>query len=201
MEQKQDGALEASAQYPPATRSQSRPIKSLLIFTILGSPQKKALSYLHELLQPRHLLQPPQLSPPQPSPPHSCPSCFSPTAARGRHCPASVSYSSWSLGHRHRNDPSTFSQSAVPHTATISSHSFTSAEQGQRWVAAHMWEVQSMLGSPASARAGSAGSTAAENSLVGAGSCWGRAESSVGTVAQSKARKSFLPCSREIQTA
>lgn len=55
---------------------------------------------------------------------------YSPMAARGWHCPACVSYSSWSLGQRQRKDPSTFSQSAVPHTATISSHSFTSAKQG-----------------------------------------------------------------------
>lgn len=54
---------------------------------------------------------------------------YSPMVARGWHWPASVLYSSWLLGLRHRKYPSTFSQSAVPQTATINSHSFTSAKE------------------------------------------------------------------------
>lgn len=56
----------------------------------------------------------------------------SPPATRGRQCPSSASYSSRSLAQRHRKEPSTFSQSASPHTAIMSSHSFTSARHEDR---------------------------------------------------------------------
>lgn len=51
-----------------------------------------------------------------------------PPEARERHCPVMGLYSWVSSAHTQRNDPSTFSQKASPHTPLSSSHSFTSAK-------------------------------------------------------------------------
>lgn len=52
-----------------------------------------------------------------------------PGEVRNRHCPVIGSYSWFSSEHRHRKEPSTFSQRASPHTPLSISHSFTSGEK------------------------------------------------------------------------
>lgn len=51
-----------------------------------------------------------------------------PGEERKRHCPVIGSYSWFSSEHRHRKEPSTFSQRASPHTPLSISHSFTSVK-------------------------------------------------------------------------
>lgn len=54
-----------------------------------------------------------------------------PGVVRKRHCPVMGSYSWFSSEHRHRKEPSTFSQRASPHTPLSISHSFTSGWKGR----------------------------------------------------------------------
>lgn len=54
-----------------------------------------------------------------------------PDEVRKRHCPVMGSYSWFSSEHRHRKEPSTFSQRASPQTPLSISHSFTSGEKGR----------------------------------------------------------------------